>query len=52
MGSDNQASSVYATFEALKQIAKIVEIKGIKLRSIADIEEEEEKKDGRITKKS
>ncbi len=44
MGSDNQASSVYATFEALKQIAKIVEIKGIKLRSIADIEEEERKK--------
>jgi len=44
MGSDNQASSVYATFEALKQIAKIVQIKGIKLRSIADIEEEERKK--------
>jgi small subunit ribosomal protein S5 len=44
MGSDNQASSVYATFEALKQIAKIVAIKGIKLRSIADIEEEERKK--------
>jgi small subunit ribosomal protein S5 len=44
MGSDNQASSVYATFEALKQIAKIVKIKGIKLRSIADIEEEERKK--------
>lgn len=44
MGSDNQASSVYATFEALKRIAKIVEIKGIKLRSIADIEEEERKK--------
>ncbi len=44
MGSDNQASSVYATFEALKQISKIVEIKGIKLRSISDIEEEERKK--------
>jgi small subunit ribosomal protein S5 len=44
MGSDNQASSVYATFEALKQISQIVEIKGIKLRSISDIEEEEKKK--------
>lgn len=44
MGSDNQASSVYATFEALKQISKIVAIKGIKLRSISDIEEEEKKK--------
>lgn len=44
MGSDNQASSVYATFEALKKISKIVEIKGIKLRSISDIEEEERKK--------
>jgi small subunit ribosomal protein S5 len=44
MGSDNQASSVYATFEALKQISKIVAIKGIKLRSISDIEEEERKK--------
>ena len=44
MGSDNQSSSVYATFEALKQISKIVEIKGIKLRSISDIEEEEKKK--------
>lgn len=44
MGSDNQSSSVYATFEALKQISRIVEIKGIKLRSISDIEEEERKK--------
>jgi len=44
MGSDNQASSVYATFEALKQIAQLVEIKNIKLRSTADIEAEEQKK--------
>jgi small subunit ribosomal protein S5 len=44
MGSQNQASSVYATFEALTQIKKIVEIKGIKLRSIADIEKEEQEK--------
>ena len=44
MGSDNQSSSVYATFEALIQIAKIVKLKGIKLKSIAQIEAEEEKK--------
>lgn len=44
MGSDNQASSVYATFEALTQIADLVKIKNIKLRSIAEIEEEERKK--------
>lgn len=50
MGSDNQASSVYATFEALKQISRIVEIKGIKLRSISDIEEEEKKKEEELQK--
>ena len=44
MGSDNQASSVYATFEALRQISQLVEIKGLKLRSIAEIEAEEKKK--------
>lgn len=52
MGSDNQSSSVYATFEALKQISKIVEIKGIKLRSISDIEEEERKKMEELQKKA
>ncbi len=40
MGSSNQASSVYATFEALKQIARIVELKGLKLKSIAQVEAE------------
>jgi small subunit ribosomal protein S5 len=44
MGTENQASNVYATFEALNQIKKIVELKGIKLRSIADIEAEEQAK--------
>lgn len=43
MGSENQSSSVYATFEALRQIEQIVEIKGIKLKSIAETEAEEEK---------
>ncbi len=44
MGSENQASSVYATFEALKEIEKIVKLKGIKLKSIAEVEAEETKK--------
>jgi small subunit ribosomal protein S5 len=44
MGSENQSSSVYATFEALIQITKIVNLKNIKLRSIAEIEAEEKKK--------
>lgn len=41
MGTGNQASNVYATFAALTKISKIVELKNIKLRSMADIEAEE-----------
>ena len=48
LGTENKASCVYATFEALQQITKIVEIKDIKLRSIADIEAEEEKKQAQL----
>ncbi len=44
LGSENQASSVYATFEALRQIAHLVKIKGLKLKSIAEIEAEEKVK--------
>jgi small subunit ribosomal protein S5 len=44
MGSGNPSVSVYATFEALNQISKIVTLKGIKLKSIAEIEREEAKK--------
>jgi len=44
LGSENQASSVYATFEALHQIAHLVKIKGLKLKSIAEIEAEEKAK--------
>ncbi|CAN5296920.1 hypothetical protein BH10PAT2_BH10PAT2_4060 [soil metagenome] len=43
LGSGTQSVSVYATFEALKQIQQIVALKGIKLKSIADIEAEEAK---------
>ncbi len=44
LGSSNQSMSVYATFEALNKIQKIVALKGIKLKSIVDVEREEEKK--------
>jgi small subunit ribosomal protein S5 len=44
LGSSNQSVSVYATFEALKQIQQLVQLKNIKLKSIADIEREEAKK--------
>lgn len=44
LGTSNQASNVYATFEALQQITRLVTLKGIKLRSIADIEREEAEK--------
>ncbi len=43
MGSDNQSSSVYATFAALEKIAQIVAVKNIKLRSIIEVEEEDKK---------
>lgn len=42
LGSENQASSVYATFEALDQITKLVALKGIKLKSISQVEAEQE----------
>ncbi|MBQ6449680.1 30S ribosomal protein S5 [bacterium] len=44
LGTNNQASNVYATFTALKQMEKMVELKGIKLKSIVEIEAEEAKK--------
>ncbi len=44
LGSENQASNVYATFEALKQIEQLVSIKGLKLRSTAEIEAEEKQR--------
>jgi ribosomal protein S5 len=44
LGTNNQASNVYATFEALKKIERIVHLKGLKLKSITEIEAEEAKK--------
>lgn len=44
LGTENQASNVYATFEALKKIQAMVALKGIKLKSIAEVEAEEAEK--------
>lgn len=52
LGSQNQASSVYATFEALRQITKLVKIKNIKLRSITQIEDEEKEKAKKLQEKA
>jgi small subunit ribosomal protein S5 len=52
MGTNNQASNVYATFQALKDIQKIVQLKGIKLKSIAELEAEEAKKIEQIQKQA
>lgn len=44
LGTQNKASNVYATFEALRQIEQLVKLKGLKLKSISDIQAEEEAK--------
>lgn len=44
-GTNNQASNVYATFEALKQIRALVDVKNIKLKSLADVQREEKEKE-------
>lgn len=44
LGTTNQASNVYATFEALRKIESIVKLKNIRLKSIAETEAEEAKK--------
>lgn len=45
LGSDNPASSVYATFEALRRIQAMVQKKGIDLKSVAEVEAEERLKE-------
>lgn len=52
LGTNNKASNAYATFEALRQIANLVKIKGIKLRSLAEVEEEEKKKEAQEQEKA
>ncbi len=45
LGTSNQASNVYATFEALQQIHHLVQTKDIKLKSAAEEEREEKAKE-------
>jgi len=52
LGSGNPSVSVYATFQALSDIQKIVALKGIKLKSIVDVEREEAKKLKELEEKS
>ena len=44
LGTNNKASNVYATMEAMRQLRALVEKKGIKLRSIIEVELEEKNK--------
>ncbi len=44
LGTSNQASNVYATFAALEKMQQIVTLKNIKLKSIVEVEAEEEEK--------
>jgi len=52
LGTTNKASNAYAAFEALKQIANLVKIKGIKLRSLAEVQAEEKKKEAQLQEKA
>jgi small subunit ribosomal protein S5 len=52
LGSGTQSVSVYATFEALNKIQQLVALKGIKLKSIAEIEREESKKLRELSEKA
>lgn len=51
-GSNNKASNVYATFAALKEINRIVAHKGITLKSVVQVEEEEKAKLRELDKKT
>lgn len=44
-GTNNQASNVYATFAALKKIRALVDVKGIQLKSLTDMEREQKDKE-------
>ncbi len=52
LGTNNQTSNAYATFEALRQIAVLVKIKGIKLRSLTEVKEEEKKREAQEQEKA
>ncbi len=40
LGTENKASNVYTTFAALKEMRRMVDVKGIQLKSVAQEEEE------------
>jgi small subunit ribosomal protein S5 len=52
LGTTNQTSNVYATFKALQAMQRLVLIRGIKLRSIVDIEKEEKEKMKKLQEKA
>lgn len=52
MGTNNQASNVYAAFAALQEIQKIVEIKGIKLKSAAEEEREAKQQEREVDREA
>ncbi len=52
LGTGNQASNVYATFAALKEIERVVQLKGLKLKSIAEEEAEEAAKVAALQEKA
>lgn len=52
LGSENKASSVYTTFAALNEISRICKLKGVKLKSIAQVEAEEAEKLAQIQKQA
>lgn len=47
LGSDNQASSVYATFDALKKIRQVIKVRGIK---VEQAKSDQDSKDGKDAK--
>ncbi len=52
LGTNNKASNVYATFEALRQIRDIVELRGMTLKSVAEEERELKEKERELQREA
>jgi len=52
LGTNNKASNVYATFEALRQIRDIVELRGMTLKSVAQEEAELKAKEREVQREA
>lgn len=52
LGTDNKASNVYATFEALQHIRHIVTVNNISLKSVAEEEREEAEKERELQREA